>query len=334
MYLHFNFHRKPAGPHYRLAKKHTRRLREREDYPAPHRADTHRTGRDVPSAVFFDTGRRTPLPPVRRLLVLTAVLGAAGLLTCAAAALFQTRPAACRAEDFAPLSAAVQAPAEAGAAPTDAPRTVYLTFDDGPSKNTEKILDTLRDAGVPATFFVVSAEGNEEYLPLLQRTLEDGHCIGLHSDSHEYRRIYADADSFWADIDTLQQKLAPYCGAYTCKVLRFPGGSTNTVSHKYGGSGLMEELIPQAIEKGYAVVDWNVTAEDSVGGNPSANTIASRVIKGCKEQQSAVVLMHDSATNAATAEALPVIIGWLQENGYTFDTADHLPAAQTTTDRK
>ena len=58
------------------------------------------------------------------------------------------------------------------------------------------------------------------------------------------------------------------------------------------------------------------------------------MIKGCKEQQSAVVLMHDSATNAATAEALPVIIGWLQENGYTFDTADHLPAAQTTTDRK
>ena len=72
-----------------------------------------------------------------------------------------------------------------------------------------------------------------------------------------------------------------------------------------------------------------MTAEDSVGGNPSANTIASRVIKGCQEQSSAVVLMHDSAPNAATAEALPVIINWLKENHYAFDTVDHLPAAES-----
>ena len=332
MYLNFHFHRRPAGPRYRLAKKLTRRLREREDYPGNSKTVCTET-ETVRNAPSFSV-RRLALPPVRKLLALTAVLGAAGLLVCAAAALFRSEPAACRAEDFAPLSAAVQAPAETDAASADTPKTVYLTFDDGPSKNTEKILDTLKEAGVPATFFVVSAEGNEEYLPLLQRTLAEGHCIGLHSDSHEYRRIYADADAFWADIDALQQKLEPYCGDHTYKVLRFPGGSSNTVSHKYGGSGLMEDLIPQAIEKGYAVVDWNVTAEDSVGGDPSANAIAARVIKGCREQQNAVVLMHDSATNAATAEALPVIIGWLQENGYTFDTADHLPAAETTTDRK
>ena len=173
---------------------------------------------------------------------------------------------------------------------------------------------------------MVSAESNEEYLPLLQRTLEEGHCIGLHSDSHEYRRIYANADAFWADIDTLRQKLAPYCGEYEYTVLRFPGGSTNTVSHKYGGDSLMEELTAQAVEKGYAVVDWNVTAEDSVGGDPSANTIASRVIKGCKQQQTAVVLMHDSATNAATAEALPVIIGWLKLDVAICWTAEHVYA--------
>lgn len=254
----------------------------------------------------------------QRMQWITGSLALTALLVCAVFS-FKKAPAACRAEDLIPPAAA--AAAEQAAV---SEKTVYLTFDDGPSQNTERILDTLKEAGVPATFFVVSAENNEEFLPLLERTLAEGHCIGLHSCTHDYRKIYANADAFWADIGTLQEKLRPYCGEASYPVLRFPGGSSNTVSHKYGGSGLMEELILQAKEQGYAVVDWNVTAEDSVGGNPSAATIASRVIRGCKEQNTAVVLMHDSSTNKATAEALPTIIRWLQENSYRFDTVDHL----------
>lgn len=325
MYLNFHFHRRRTAQRYRLAKKQTRLLRARTDYPHPDAPQTAASAADS-----LRPPRRTGVVLPKKLLILPAVLGAAGLIVCAAAAMLQPRHAACSIEDFAPPSAAVEASADAKAAlDADAPRTVYLTFDDGPSKNTERILNTLQEANVPATFFVVSAEGNEEYLPLLKRTLAEGHCIGLHSDTHEYRKIYASAEAYWTDIDALRQKLEPYCSGYDYSVLRFPGGSTNTVSHKYGGSGLMEELIPQAKDKGYAVVDWNVTAEDSVGGDPSANTIASRVIKGCKEQNSAVVLMHDSATNTATAEALPVIINWLKENNYAFDTVDHLPAAES-----
>ncbi len=231
--------------------------------------------------------------------------------------------AGCRAEDFAPpdQTAATEITDE------DAPKTVYLTFDDGPSENTEQILNTLKEAGVPASFFVIAAENNEEYLPLLERTLAEGHCIGLHTCTHDYRKIYASSAAFWTDIEALRQKLEPYCSGYSFTTLRFPGGSSNTVSHKYGGDGLMEELIGQANQQGYAILDWNVTAEDSVGGNPSANTIAGRVIKGCKGKTSAIVLMHDSSTNKATAQALPTIIQWLKENGYTFDTVDHLPKA-------
>ncbi len=248
-------------------------------------------------------------------------LALTALLICIGFSVFDAPPVGCRGEDLAPLSAATAA---VGEAPADTGKTAYLTFDDGPSENTERILDILKEAGVPATFFVIAAENNEEHLPLLERTLAEGHCIGLHSCTHEYREIYASAEAFWQDIDALKQKLEPYCGS-SFAVLRFPGGSSNTVSHKYGGSGLMEELIPQAKERGYAVVDWNVTAEDSVGGTPSANTIASRVIRGCKDKNQAIILMHDSSTNAATAEALPVILGWMQENNYTFDTVDHLP---------
>ncbi len=325
MYLNFHFHRRRTAQRYRLAKKQTRLLRARTDYPHP---DTAQAA--VPSVNTLRSSQRATLFLPKKRLILSAALGTVGLIVCAAAALLQPRYAACSIEDFAPPSAVAEASADANAAPdADTPRTVYLTFDDGPSKNTEQILNTLQEAGVPATFFVVSAEGNEEYLPLLKRTLAEGHCIGLHSDTHEYRKIYASAEAYWSDIDALRKKLEPYCSGYDYSVLRFPGGSTNTVSHKYGGSGLMEELIPQAKDKGYAVVDWNVTAEDSVGGNPSANTIASRVIKGCQKQNSAVVLMHDSATNAATAEALPVIINWLKENHYAFDTVDHLPAVES-----
>ena len=309
MYINLNFHRRAAGPRYRTQQKKTRALRRRADYP--------HTENDLPPKAA--KGRRFSGQ-------LRFTMGC-----CALAAIFLAgisawkqdhRPVGCREGDLMPISKA----ALAESAEEDAPKTVYLTFDDGPSANTETVLETLRAAGVPASFFIVGAEGNEKYFSLLPQMLEDGHCIGLHSATHEYSKIYASAEAYWTDIEALRQKLQTVCGEYTCSVLRFPGGSSNTVSHKYGGDGLMPQLIEQAEEKGYTVVDWNVTAEDSVGGNPSADTIAGRVIKGCKEKNRAIILMHDSATNAATAEALPTIIRWLQENEYTFDTVDHLPA--------
>lgn len=311
MYINLQFRRRAEGTRYRLERTKTQRLRRREDYPR--RAD---------GGVASADGH---LPKAgRRRLFLGCLIVAVVLFAGAFGIWGAKRPVGCRIEDF----GAPVLPTVAEAADEDAPKTVYLTFDDGPSENTEKVLNVLKEAGVPATFFVVGAENNTEHLPLLQRTLAEGHCIGLHSCTHEYRKIYASADAYWTDIEALKLTLQPYCGDYAFSVLRFPGGTSNTVSHKYGGSGLMEELAAQAKEKGFTVVDWNVSAEDSIGGHPSANTIASRVIRDCKGKASAIILMHDSSTNDATVEALPTIIGWLQENGYTFDTADHLPGAE------
>lgn len=306
-------HRRTSDTPYRLQPSKTRKLRNREDYP--HKTGTSASG----SASAAQSGSGPSLFFSRRLrsligcIALTAVL-LAGIY----AAIGSNGAVGCREEDFGPITQTTAAAEE-----TDGPKTVYLTFDDGPSENTEKVLSILKEAQVPATFFVIAAENNEEYLPVLEQTLEDGHCIGLHTCTHEYRKIYASAEAYWTDIEALKAKLKPYCGDYKFSVLRFPGGSTNTVSHKYGGSGLMDTLIEQAGKNGYSIVDWNVSAEDSVGGNPSANTIASRVIKGCKGKNSAIVLMHDSSTNSASAEALPTIIAWLKENNYTFDTVDH-----------
>lgn len=209
---------------------------------------------------------------------------------------------------------------------TALPKIVCLTFDDGPSKTTPDVLAALKDAGVHATFFVVATGYNEKYLPLLTEASAAGHQIALHSASHEYSDIYRSSEAYWADLALLKERIAPYVNAKSIRYLRFPGGSTNTVSRRYGGKGLMKQLKSEAEQKGYQWVDWNVCAEDAVGGHPGADTIYRNVVRETGEQTDCVVLMHDSSSTRTTAEALPDIIRWYADNGYTFLTvAEALP---------
>ena len=245
-------------------------------------------------------------------------------------------PAGCKlneltvAPDFSPFSPAapVVAASDAGtpAAPTLPEKWVCLTFDDGPSKTTPEVLAALDTAGVHGTFFVVATDYNEKYLPLLTQAAAAGHQIALHSASHEYSDIYRSSAAYWKDIALLKQRIAPYVDAESIRYLRFPGGSTNTVSRRYGGKGLMPQLKTEVEQRGWQWVDWNVCAEDAVGGHPSADTIYRNVVRETGEQTHCVVLMHDSATTRTTAEALPDIIRWYTDNGYTFLTvAEALP---------
>lgn len=263
---------------------------------------------------------------------------AAALAAFAAGWLVPVRaPAGCKlseltaAPDFSPFSPAapVVAASDAGtpAAPTLPEKWVCLTFDDGPSKTTPAVLDALNAAGVKATFFVVATGYNEKYLPLIADAAAAGHQIALHSASHEYSGIYQSADAYWQDIELLKERISPYVNTASLHYLRFPGGSTNTVSRRYGGRGVMAELKQQCAEKGYAYVDWNVCAEDAVGGKPSAGTIYRNVVRETGEQTQCIVLMHDSATTRTTAEALPDIIQWYRDQGFTFCRVEQvLPA--------
>lgn len=185
-------------------------------------------------------------------------------------------------------------------------------------------MDVLKEKGVPATFFVIAAPNNEENMPTIQRAVEEGHQIALHSCSHEYKKIYSSPAAYWADIKQLREKISPYVDVESIHWLRFPGGSTNTVSHRYGGSGIMKSLKAEAEEKGYHYVDWNVCAEDAVGGHPSADTIYNNVIREAKGHDTCVVLMHDTKATKTTAEALPQIIDWFTEQGYRFCKIDEL----------
>ena len=262
---------------------------------------------------------------------------AAALAAFAAGGLVPARaPVGCKlneltaAPDFSPFSPAAPAVAtsDAGtpAAPSLPEKWVCLTFDDGPSKTTPEVLAALDAAGGHGTFFVVATGYNEKYLPLLTQAAAAGHQIALHSASHEYSDIYRSSAAYWKDIALLKQRIAPYVDAESIRYLRFPGGSTNTVSRRYGGKGLMPQLKTEVEQRGWQWVDWNVCAEDAVGGHPSADTIYRNVVRETGEQPHCVVLMHDSATTHTTAEALPDIIRWYADNGYTFLTvAEALP---------
>ena len=241
--------------------------------------------------------------------------------------------AGCRLEDltqdpdtrFAGAEPARQAAATTGADSTHASqKLVCLTFDDGPSKNTPAVLEVLERYGVPATFFVIATGYNDEYLPLVRQAREAGHQIALHSASHDYSAIYSSPAAYWEDIDLLRERLSPYVDPDGLTYLRFPGGSTNTVSRKYGGVGIMKELKAQAEEKGYQWVDWNVCGEDAAGEKLSPGEIFKNVVKSTNGQSVCVVLLHDSATTSTTPEALPDIIGWYKEQGYEFCTVEQL----------
>ena len=178
--------------------------------------------------------------------------------------------------------------------------------------------------GIPAGLAVLVEVSSFTFMALfisrMGTTAAAGHQIAFHSASHEYSDIYQSADAYWKDIDLLKERLSPYVRADGLRYLRFPGGSTNTVSRRYGGRGLMQQLKEEVTAKGYAYVDWNVCAEDAVGGKPSAGTIFRNIVRETGEQTQCIVLMHDSATTRTTAEALPDIIQWYKDNGFAFLT--------------
>ena len=248
-----------------------------------------------------------------------------GALVLSAALRTEQLPAGCSVNDFLPddvLPTAAPAGSETG---PDEEKVVYLTFDDGPSENTLKVLDILKQYQVPASFFVIAADNNRDDLPILARTAVEGHCIALHSCTHEYKTIYDSPEQFWHDIDQLKEAIAPYVSP-SPTILRFPGGSTNTVSRKYGGSDIMKLLKTQAVQKGYTYVDWNVSADDSLGGKVSADDVYDNIVRDAAEHNTCVVLMHDTKVTDSTVEALPRVIEWFQNAGYLFDTVNHLPS--------
>lgn len=202
-------------------------------------------------------------------------------------------------------------------------KVVYLTFDDGPSKNTPKILDILKENDVHATFFVICPY-IEAHNALIKRAYDEGNAIGNHTHNHEFKYIYISEEAFWDNFNKHQNFLKEVTGK-DCTIFRFPGGSHNTLVRNAHGSSFTENIILKLNEQGINCYDWNVDSGDAKGNNIPATTIYNNVVKDSKDKDGhlkspAIVLMHDCMTKTTTVEALPKIIEYFKEQGYKFDT--------------
>ena len=201
----------------------------------------------------------------------------------------------------------------------DEDKVIYLTFDDGPGRYTERLLDILKKHNVKATFFVTAQYGYEE---LIAREAREGHAVGVHTYSHKYEKIYAGTDAFWDDFQKMQDVIVEQTGVET-RLMRFPGGSSNTLSNFT--PGIMTELTQEAGERGLAYFDWNVSSGDA-GGTSSSAGVLENCKNGVSQCRTSVVLCHD--IKDFTVNAMDDFITWALDRGYTFKalTADSWPA--------
>lgn len=194
-------------------------------------------------------------------------------------------------------------------------KIVYLTFDDGPTKvATTKVLDILKEENVKATFFVIGYRV-KEFPETVKREYEEGHFIANHTYSHKNSKLYQNKDSFINELKYTENAISEAIGVvYTSHLFRFPNGSKGT---SYLGS--KKKCIQYLNEISYGYVDWNALNQDSIG-HYTASQLLANLKKSCKNKDSLVILMHDTADVSSSYLALQDSIKFLKDEGYTFKT--------------
>lgn len=192
--------------------------------------------------------------------------------------------------------------------------TVFLTFDDGTSSNTHKILDILNEKGVKGTFFVVGSQivnNGSVAREAVKRIVDEGHTLAIHCYDHTYANIYKSKEAYFADFDKVVALLEDITGT-SPNVVRLPSGtySAKLFCKQYSGtSDTYYEIVSELYARGYEVIDWNVDTEDYTKAT-GVNGIIDRAVSGAKtrltrEYKTAVILMHDTVD---TYKALPDVI--------------------------
>lgn len=189
-------------------------------------------------------------------------------------------------------------------------KIVHLTFDDGPSQNTPKVLDILDKYDIKATFFVVYND-EEPACNYYKEIVNRGHTLAIHTASHNYKQIYASVDAYLEDFNKVYTYVYEQTGVRPT-LFRYPGGSTNCLSYS-AGPAIMEEME----RRGFIYYDWNVSSGD--GGNQATrSSIYDWVTSKAANLNESVVLMHDSGGKGETVAALPSVIETLKEKGCIF----------------
>ena len=196
------------------------------------------------------------------------------------------------------------------------PKTMYLTFDDGPSEeNTAAVLDTLKERGIKATFFVVG-ENVRKHPDVARRIVEEGHTIGIHCYSHDYKTIYQSVDSYLEDFQKAYDAVYGATGAEV-QLFRFPGGSINNYNRN-----VYKAIIEEMTARGFIYFDWNASLEDAVGHSTPQQLIQNG-LSSTLGRKKVVMLAHDIIYD--TTQCLGELIDSLPEYEMKPLTADVEP---------
>lgn len=193
-------------------------------------------------------------------------------------------------------------------------KVAYLTFDDGPSNLTPEVLKILADNDVKATFFVIGRT-DAQSKKWMKDIVDQGHTIGMHTYSHNYKQIYASPTAFFTDMSKLNDLIVEATGVKP-QVMRFAGGSVNSYNKT-----IARPVANELTRRGYTYYDWNVSAGDAEKG-ATAQSIYQNTVNEALQYEKAIILFHDASTKQNTVKELPKIIETLKKNGYRFDKLD------------
>lgn len=187
-------------------------------------------------------------------------------------------------------------------------RCIALTFDDGPGPHTKQLLDTLAKTGSKATFFVLGP--NVASQPeLIKRMAKEGHQIGNHSWNHpQLSRLSS-------------KKVLSEIERTSAEVKKITGHGTNGIRPPYGDFNKSVRKTLSNVPDGEIIL-WSVDTLDWKTRS-TAKTIAS--VKK-EARPGAIVLMHD--IHKPTVDAVPAIVKYLRDEGYTLVTVDDLLASE------
>lgn len=184
------------------------------------------------------------------------------------------------------------------------PKTMYLTFDDGPSEEyTDMVLDVLQERNIKATFFVIG-EYVRKYPETAKRIVDEGHTIGIHCDVHNYNTLYASVDSYIEDFEKAYDTVYEVTGV-KAQFFRFPGGSINAYN-----KAVYQDIIAKMEERGFIYYDWNASLEDATRSEATSEDLISMAVETTLGRRKVVMLAHDRIDSTAYAlgdliDALP-----------------------------
>ncbi len=201
-------------------------------------------------------------------------------------------------------------------------RTVFLTFDDGPSGTTPRILDVLKANGVKATFFTLGLQVDD--MPsIVRKIVNEGHCVLSHGYSHRYD-LYNDPPKFFEDVDRAMSSIMNATGKKPLPYVRLPGGANNQYPRKKS----FDECKKGLLNRDISYVEWNASMDDSTFRKHTRNYMIENVLLKAKANNFIIVLMHDSAGKGLTVSALPEVINGLKDMGFVFRTFSDLSDAE------